>query len=104
MRNRLLPLCVLCAFAAISSGQLPPVGKEIPPADRKELEESLGQLANVINVLKRELATKPNLLDLLPDVQIYHKAVDWPLRYQEPLDVAKARAALDAGMKRARSL
>src|SRR6185295_15386375 len=97
-------LCVLCASAANSSAQLPPPGKPIPDADRQELEQAVQQLATAITVLQRELATKPDLLDLLPDVQIYHKAVDWPLRFNEPLDLAKARAALAEGMKRARLL
>ena len=50
-------------------------------------------MGNVIRLLEKELAAKPALLALLPDVQIYHKAVDWPLRYHEVIDVKKARAA-----------
>ena len=104
--NLFLPsvLCVLCVLAVTSSAQLPPPGKEIPPADRTELEQGVVQLSTVIGVLQRELAAKPELLALLPDVQIYHKAVDWPLRYRELLDVKKAQAALAEGVKRARSL
>jgi pimeloyl-ACP methyl ester carboxylesterase len=104
LRRALLFLCVLCVSAVNSSAQLPPAGKEIPAEDRQELEQGAGQLATVIGVLRKELDAKPDLLALLPDVQIYHKAVDWPLRYKEPLDVAKARAALAEGVKRARSL
>jgi hypothetical protein len=101
-----LILCALCAFAAPSSraASIPPAGKPIDPAERTQLEEGLNQLGNVIHLLEKELTTKPALLTLLPDVQIYHKAVEWPLKYNELLDVPKARAALAKGMERARQL
>src|SRR5262249_51459870 len=65
------------------------------------------------------LKGKPALLDLLPDVQVYHKAVDWALRYNEffgtketptakeltsKKEVAIARALLKQGMERAAQL
>src|SRR5207253_870346 len=53
------------------------------------------------------LKGKPALLDLLPDVQVYHKAVDWALRYDEFFDVrefATARRLLQQGQERARQL
>jgi poly(3-hydroxybutyrate) depolymerase len=86
------------------AASIPPPGNGIPAADRAQLEEGVTQLENVIHLLEKELVNKPDLLALLPDVQIYHKAVDWPLRYHELIDVKRAHAALAKGMERARQL
>jgi dienelactone hydrolase len=100
-------LCALCASSVTlptKAASIPPAGNPISAEDRARLEEGVTQLGNVIRLLEKELVNKPELLALLPDVQIYHKAVDWPLRYHELLDVKKAQAALATGMERARSL
>ncbi|MEZ0263577.1 MAG: prolyl oligopeptidase family serine peptidase, partial [Phycisphaerae bacterium] len=77
---------------------IPPVGKPLAPADRAELEAGVKKLGAEIDALKSELAGKPPLLALLPDVQIYHNAVRYPLQYDEPIDPKNARQALvDAG-------
>lgn len=86
------------------SAVMPPPGNEIPAADRKLLEDGAAALGREIESLRKSLAGKPELLALLPDVQIYHKAVDWPLRYRELIDVKKAKAALATGMERAKAL
>lgn len=100
----LIPLLLLALAAGSHAASIPPSGTPIAADDRARLEEGVTQLGNVIRLLEKELVHKPDLLALLPDVQIYHKAVDWPLRYNEPLDVKKAQAALTAGMERARLL
>jgi pimeloyl-ACP methyl ester carboxylesterase len=104
----LVLLCALCGFAATPTlaASIPPTGNDdkIPAADRKHLEEGVAQLAKEIDALKLSLKSKPNLLALLPDVQIYHKAVDWPLRFHELIDLKKAQAALAHGMERAKLL
>lgn len=44
---------------------------------------------------------------LLPDVEVYHKAVDWALRYNEffkPQETAAARDPLKRGFGRAQAL
>lgn len=79
---------------------LPPAGNEIAAADRRELTDGAAALGRDIEALAGELKSKPDLLALLPDVRIYHKAVDWPLRYGEPIDVKKARAALATAKER----
>lgn len=91
-------------FCDRSWAVMPPAGNEIPAADRKVLEEGAAALGREIESLKKSLAGKPDLLALLPDVQIYHKALDWPLRYHELIDVKKAKVALATGMERAKSL
>src|SRR5205814_492451 len=96
-------ICVIGAGRA-AAASIPPPGNEISTADRAELEKGAAGLAKEIEDLRSALRDRPNLLAVLPDVQIYHKAVDWPLRYHELIDVKKARLALQHGMERARQL
>ncbi|MDB5298223.1 MAG: alpha/beta hydrolase: peptidase or carbohydrate esterase, partial [Phycisphaerales bacterium] len=103
---------------------IPPVGRPIPPADRASLEEGVRELGAAIDELKAVLGRKPELLAYLPDVQIYHNAVRYPLVYGDtietkgpprpepgkppkppgPLDLKPARKALADGMERAKQL
>jgi dienelactone hydrolase len=83
--------------------QVPPPGVAIPDADRKELEAGVAELGREIEAIDRDARARP----LLPDVEVFHKAVDWPLRYNEFFDVkqvATARALLAEGMARAKAL
>ncbi|MEZ0267880.1 MAG: prolyl oligopeptidase family serine peptidase [Phycisphaerae bacterium] len=89
-------LLALLLTALPAAAVLPPPGNDVPPADRAELEASVAKLAAELAPLKQH--------PRYADVAIYHKAVDWPLRYKEPIDVKKARAALAAGLARAADL
>jgi pimeloyl-ACP methyl ester carboxylesterase len=87
--------------------RVPPPGLKIPDMDRAELESGAAELGKEINLLRTELRSRPALLNLLPDVQIYHKAVDWALRYDEFFksnETTVARALLQQGLDRAKSL
>jgi dienelactone hydrolase len=87
--------------------QVPPPGAKISDADRRELESGAAALRRDIDALARDLAAKPNLLALLPDVEVFHKAVDWPLRYDEFMNekqAATAKALLKEGVERAKAL
>ena len=87
--------------------QSPPPGVTIPDAERKELESAVANLGREIETLRASLKANPAQLALLPDVQIFHKAVDWALRYDEFMDakqVASAKRALAEGMDRAKAL
>ena len=87
--------------------RVPPPGIKIPAADRAELEAGAAALGQNIQALRSELKSKPALLELLPDVQIYHKAVHWALAYDEFFksnEVKTARALLQQGMERAQLL
>jgi hypothetical protein len=56
-----------------------------------------------ITVLRHNLQSKPELLALLPDVMIFHKAVDWALRYNEFFNVKQigtAKKLLELGNQR----
>ena len=63
--------------------RVPPPGVKISDTDRTELTDGAAKLAKEIETLRSELKSKPALLELLPDVEVYHKAVDWALRYDE---------------------
>ena len=87
--------------------QSPPPGIALPDAERKELEGGVASLGREIETLRGTLKTNPALLALLPDVQVFHKAVDWALRFDEFMDakqVASAKRALAEGMDRAKAL
>jgi hypothetical protein len=62
---------------------VPPPGVKIADADRAALEDSTRALGKEIDELRTSLKGKPALLDLLPDVQVYHNAVRYALAYDE---------------------
>ncbi len=86
---------------------VPPPGIELPDADRAELEAGVRALGEQITSLTAALKDKPALAELLPDVEIYHKAVGWALAYNEffnAREIPVARAMLQQGRARARQL
>ncbi len=100
---------ILAARAENSTNQvrqIPPPGIAISRADRAELERDANDFKNEIESLRASLAAKPALL-LLPDVEIFHKAVHWALAYDEfykSNEVAVAHALLKNGKERAANL
>jgi pimeloyl-ACP methyl ester carboxylesterase len=85
---------------------VPPPGVAIPDGERKELENGVAELGKEIDALRSSLNGKP-LLDLLPDVQVYHNAVRYALAYNEFFnlkEVPVARTLLKQGMERAKQL
>jgi dienelactone hydrolase len=86
---------------------VPPPGVALLEADRVILQEGVAALAKEIALLRASLEKKPALLALLPDVEIFHKSVDWALRYNEffkPQETAIAKAHLEEGAARAKAL
>jgi len=86
---------------------VPPPGITLSDTDRVELEKGVLEFGKEIESLRTDLAGKPALLDLLPDAQIYHKAVDWALRYHEfyrTNEIQTARQILTEGMARVKAL
>lgn len=98
---------------------VPPPGVAIPAEDRAELRAGVEALGQEIDALRTALQGRPALLDLLPDVRIFHKAVRTALTYNEFLgpnrtpaearqtaqrQVAVARALLKQGRERAAQL
>lgn len=82
---------------------VPPPGVQLPPGDRAELEAGVIAFGKEITIAKHNLASKPEMMKLLPDVLIFHKAVDWALKYDEFFDVkqvATAKKLLEMGNQR----
>lgn len=81
---------------------VPPVGNDIPAEDLAEIKKGLAELQQLIKAIGKH--------DLLPDVQIYEKAVRWALDYKEIYDGKGARPAtnvkkaLATGLERAKAM
>jgi pimeloyl-ACP methyl ester carboxylesterase len=104
-----LPLTTHAQIPPPPAKRLPPAGIAIPAPDRTELTTATAALATEISTLRADLTASQQtaLLALLPDVEIFHKAVDWALRYDEffaPKEVATARHLLALGRERAAQL
>src|SRR5258706_10627351 len=83
---------------------IPPRGKAISAEDRQQLEEGVAHLGQEIEALRTKLKAKPAQLALLPDIQIFHNAVRYALRYDEIFnpsnEVAAAQAFIRQGLDR----
>ena len=87
--------------------RVPPAGIKISDENRGELQNGASELEHEIELVRGALQSKPALLELLPDVQIYQKAVSWALNYDEFFksnEVQVARGMLKQGLERARLL
>ncbi len=85
----------------------PPPGVVVPAAVKAELTAGAAALGKEIETLRVSLASKPALLALLPDVQIYHNAVRYALEddiFTSTNQFNSARALLKAGSERAKQL
>ena len=83
---------------------IPPPGVEVPEADRARLTAGLEKLRTAIDEAAKAQAKNPQLADLLPDIEIYHKAVDWALRYNEVHKLGELKGAdeiIAEGLQRA---
>jgi acetyl esterase/lipase len=86
---------------------VPPLGIEVPPAEASRMESELAALGREIEELQEQIRSQPAIADLLPDVEIYHKAVRYALRYHEfyhSREFKTALALLQQGKERARAL
>jgi hypothetical protein len=84
--------------------RVPPPGVMVPPEVRQELSSGVEQLGKAVADLRAVLKNKPALLDLLPDVQIFHNAVRYALHHDEfhsPKEFAVAKQLLQQGLDRA---
>lgn len=83
---------------------IPPPGIAVPDADRARLTQGLSKLRTAIDEAAKAQAKHPMLADLLPDLEIYHKAVDWALRYNEVHKINELKSAdelIAEGLQRA---
>ncbi|NBV20397.1 MAG: hypothetical protein EBS05_00120 [Proteobacteria bacterium] len=85
----------------------PPPGVVVPAAVKAELAAGVDALGKDIEGLRASLKDKPQLLALLPDVQIYHNAVRYALEddiFTSTNQFKSARALLVLGSERAKQL
>jgi dienelactone hydrolase len=83
---------------------IPPRGIAVSPAETQSLRAELQELQQEINSLWTSLQSRPTHLDLLPDVQIYEKAVRYALELNEffdKRDIPIAHRLLQEGRQRA---
>src|SRR5690349_3610104 len=100
-------LIALPMFGAAQTRYVPPPGIEVPAQIRDELKTGVAELGASLQELQQSLKGKPASLTLLPDIEIFHKAVEWPLVYGEfyrSNEFAIARTLLRQGMERAHAL
>lgn len=88
-----------------AAGLTPPPGIDVPAAVRVELEADCAALGREVEALHAD----PNKLALAfwPDVAVFHKAVDWALRwdgFHGTNQFTQARQLLALGQERAREL
>ena len=87
---------------------VPPPGQAISDSDRQELEQGVKDLGARIDSLRDKVKDKSNDRDLLPDIQIFYNAVNYPLKYNEFFnasnEVTFAKGLLQLGNKRAEEL
>ncbi|HEY2341892.1 MAG TPA: hypothetical protein VGH90_02630, partial [Chthoniobacteraceae bacterium] len=102
----LCPSQILNAQGDRAPKQVPPPGVQIPDDARKELEAGVAELSAKIKNL-HPVAHPGVPGDIVADVEIFAKAVDWALRYNEFYDakqVGVAKALLAEGNSRATAL
>ena len=78
---------------------VPPKGIDLPAADAAEINAGLAELQGLIKSIGKH--------ELLPDVEIYEKAVRWAVEYKEVFDVKGIPAVknvLKSGLARARAM
>ena len=93
LRSLLVPLACLALPAVLLRGDgpkdnladkvrpIPPKGIAVDQAERTKLHKGLDDLAREIDSLHKTL--KPPLRDLMPDVEVLHKAVRYALELEE---------------------
>lgn len=109
--------CLLAAIPLFADGPadniaekvrpIPPLGIALPATDRAALQNASDALGQEIEALRAALATKPALLGLLPDVELYYNAVRYALAHNEFYDLNELKMAhqqLAAGTTRANDL
>ncbi|MCA9111926.1 MAG: hypothetical protein KDA52_18375, partial [Planctomycetaceae bacterium] len=85
--------------------QIPPPGIEISAEDRTRLQVELGELQKQVETLRK--SDNEFVESLLPDVEIFARAVDQALRFNEMFsedDIGRAGMLLEEGHRRAGQL
>ncbi len=86
---------------------VPPAGITMPKEVREFLRMGAIMLGRDIDQLRKDVADKADLSARLPDIEIFQKAVDWAVRYDEFFktnELAVARQFIQEGHERAAAL
>jgi hypothetical protein len=86
---------------------VPPKGIVVADVDRAALQAGVDGLGKDIDAVRDALKAKPELLALLPDVQIFHNAVRYALANNEfynANEIPVAKKLLEQGLDRAQQL
>ena len=97
----------VAALAAADRIAPPGPGLDVPPEVRQRLDSELRELTMEIRKTTEMIEDRASLNALLPDVLVFHKAVDWALRHDEFFKTNEFTAAsrlVEEGISRARSL
>jgi pimeloyl-ACP methyl ester carboxylesterase len=110
-------LALAAAFVALADGPgdnvpdkvrpVPPAGIVLPRDDVKALKTKLNDLGKAVAALPAKLKGKQALLELIPDVEVFHKAVKYALEMNQfygGADAGRAHKQLDLGLERAKLL
>ena len=104
---RYLLLLSLLAVTALADGPkdnvptavrpIPPTDKAValPEAEKVSLTKELAELRSAIDAAAKAQAKNPRLEEFLPDLEIYHKAVDWAGKYNEYFNKGEFKVAHD---------
>lgn len=87
--------------------RIPPAGVEVPQEIRIQLEAGLVEIDAWLQGSGAKLKNRPDLMALVPDVEVYRKAVNDALRhaeFQNPREFAVASELLAEARKRAAAL
>jgi len=91
----------------VETPRVPAIGIELPDDAYAQLRKRTDALAQAIDALAKQHVETPPLLCHLPDVQVYHKAVDWALKHRiffKPSELKTAESLLAEGRERAAQL
>ncbi len=103
----LLTLTLALTHVPAQTGPVPPATKRVPPKGVEIPAEERTKLEAGVQELAAELKKIPADAPLRPDVEIFFKAVDWALRYDEFFNAKQtgnAQKLLTEGLARARAL
>jgi pimeloyl-ACP methyl ester carboxylesterase len=100
-------LVTLFAFAQSTTNRVPPFGISLSAEDRGALTNGLKAFDAELKKLDRAITKTSASARFLPEVQIFYKAVNWAVAYDEfyrTNEIAAAHKLIEQGIERAKAL